>query len=132
LLKLNLQKLNEYIPDSEEEEDGVEETKNEQKIFTLAGIKSHEIELETDPTTGRLLISKELISLLDIVLSNPNEYKKALPRATETTIKAFISCVAYIGGSGLKLTKNSQLEFLVLNDRGLKLLYTLINFLIRI
>jgi len=70
-----------------------------------------------------LLVSKELISLLDIVLSNPGEYKKALPRATETTIKAFISCVAYIGGSGLKLNKNSQLEFLVLNDRGLKLLH---------
>jgi len=54
------------------------------------------------------------------VLSDPESVGKATFRyAVETSVKAFISCIARVGGGYSKLTKEEKLDYVVYDEQSI-------------
>uniref|UniRef100_A0A1I8BQ31 Nucleolar complex protein 2 homolog n=1 Tax=Meloidogyne hapla TaxID=6305 RepID=A0A1I8BQ31_MELHA len=113
--------------DDEKSEDEVEEdddealkdkiSDNEEQIAE-PGEGQSSVPLKQDPETGRLIVSFELVDFLESVLLAPVSNGKATFRyAVETSVKAFISCIARVGGGYSKLTKDGQLDYVVYDEQ---------------
>jgi hypothetical protein len=87
---------------------------------SVSGDCQFDISLKHDPKTGRLIVSTELVNFLEAALRDPLVTGKAeFRRAVETTVKAFVSCIARVGGAYTKLTKDGQLEYVVYDEQSI-------------
>uniref|UniRef100_A0A915MYG1 Nucleolar complex protein 2 homolog n=1 Tax=Meloidogyne javanica TaxID=6303 RepID=A0A915MYG1_MELJA len=92
-------------------------SKSEEQI-SESGDGHSSVSLKPDPETGRLIVSDEFVDFLESVLSDPESVGKPTFRyAVETSVKAFISCIARVGGGYSKLTKEEKLDYVVYDEQ---------------
>ncbi|CAK5069467.1 unnamed protein product [Meloidogyne enterolobii] len=95
-----------------------EMSKSEEQVSESGDGQSSGVSLKPDPETGRLILSDELVDFLESVLSDPDSVGKTTFRyAVETSVKAFISCIARVGGGYSKLTKEEKLDYVVYDEQ---------------
>nr|CAD2139393.1 unnamed protein product [Meloidogyne enterolobii] len=102
----------------EDDELSDDEISKSEEHISESGDGQSSVSLKPDPETGRLILSDELVDFLESVLSDPDSVGKATFRyAVETSVKAFISCIARVGGGYSKLTKEEKLDYVVYDEQ---------------